>query len=284
MREGSTLAASRVLDINQTTVARRIDVLEHTLGLTLFEKTTRGSEPTPQAAALLRAAEALETSVGDFAKAAAKQRDTEASVVRITAVNSAFNEHFSAILSEFSETNSNVKFSLLPSDKKLDISKGETDIAIRLASTSVEIDPNLICRRIYELRISLLASTGYAEKYGLPQSEADLAGHQFCVFGDELRTHTANKWLLPKIEENQIAMTCRDIYAMATGVRMGAGIGTLPTRFARNDPGMLPCFELPEGTGSVVWLLVNPAAYKRPEVKAFTKFFAPRYSEYYRSS
>jgi DNA-binding transcriptional LysR family regulator len=62
------------------------------------------------------------------------------------------------------------------------------------------------------------------------------------------------------------------------------GIGALPTRFQRGNPGLVQCFDLPEGTGSIVWLLVNPTAYKRPEVKAFTKFFAPKYSEYYRNS
>ena len=39
------------------------------------------------------------------------------------------------------------------------------------------------------------------------------------------------------------------------------------------------CFELPEDLGSTVWLLVNPSAFRRPEVKAFSAFFAPRYSE-----
>ena len=46
MREGSTLAASRGLGINQTTVSRRIDVLENALGVTFFEKSTRGACPT----------------------------------------------------------------------------------------------------------------------------------------------------------------------------------------------------------------------------------------------
>ena len=60
VREGSTLAAARVLGINQTTVARRLDVLEQAVGLKLFEKTTRGSVPTDAANALLANAEQLE--------------------------------------------------------------------------------------------------------------------------------------------------------------------------------------------------------------------------------
>jgi len=40
--EGSTLAASKKLNINQTTVGRRMLALETVLGLTLFERDTRG--------------------------------------------------------------------------------------------------------------------------------------------------------------------------------------------------------------------------------------------------
>ena len=66
MREGSTLAASRRLDIAQPTVARRIDALEHEIGLTLFERDTRGFHPTEVARALLPIAETFEKAAADF--------------------------------------------------------------------------------------------------------------------------------------------------------------------------------------------------------------------------
>lgn len=53
-REGSTLAASKQLGVSQPTVARRIDALEHQLGLTLFERDTHGFKPTLTAKGLLR--------------------------------------------------------------------------------------------------------------------------------------------------------------------------------------------------------------------------------------
>lgn len=284
MREGSTLGASRVLGINQTTVARRIDVLEHALGLTLFEKTTKGARPTSDANCLLEVAESVERYAIEFGELAEKRREAQDRVIRITAVNSAFNERFSDLLSEFQETYGHVRFSLLPSDQSLNIAEGETDVAIRLANPNVELHPDLICRRIFELRVSLFVSRSYAEKRGIPQSLSDLPEHQFLLFGEDLTSHPANLWIQPKIGDEQIAMRCRDILAMATGIRMGAGVGMLPTRFRSSNPDLVQCFELPEGTGSIVWLLANPAAYKRAEIQAFVKFFAPRYAEYYRRS
>ena len=60
MRTGSTLAASKVLDMSQPTVARRIDALEHSFRLTLFERDTRGFRATQDAQRLLPHAEAVE--------------------------------------------------------------------------------------------------------------------------------------------------------------------------------------------------------------------------------
>jgi DNA-binding transcriptional LysR family regulator len=63
---------------------------------------------------------------------------------------------------------------------------------------------------------------------------------------------------------------------------MGQGIGALPTSFGRNDDSVIQCLELPPETEVPVWLLVNPVAYRRPEVKAFAAFFVPRYRALFR--
>lgn len=70
----------------------------------------------------------------------------------------------------------------------------------------------------------------------------------------------------------KMVMMIKDILALASNIKFGVGVGVVSTSFQSGNPSLVQCFELPEGTGSVVWLLVNPTAYKRPEVKAFFKF------------
>jgi DNA-binding transcriptional LysR family regulator len=64
-REGSTLAASRLLNMNQTTVSRRIEALEHALDVALFTRSTRGFALTPQGQALMGRIEAVEVAAID---------------------------------------------------------------------------------------------------------------------------------------------------------------------------------------------------------------------------
>lgn len=277
LRAGSTLAASKSLGMAQPTVARRIEALEHTLRLVLFERNTQGFQPTQDALTLVSSAEAIEEAAKVLDMKAARLASTQSRTIRITAVTDAFNPRLSAILEGFVESYGNVSFDLIPNDETVDISAGDADIAIRWTNRNLD-DPSLICRKLTAVGVSLFASKSYAAKSDLPHSETDLDGHRYLVFGGKLADNSINKWLRKRIDPDQIAMTCQDFKAMETSVQMGAGIGMLPTRFKRTDETLVQCFELPEDLESIVWLLVNPAAYRRPEVKAFTAFFAPRYS------
>ena len=281
LRAGSTLAASKKLGMAQPTVARRIEALEHVLRLVLFERDTQGFRPTKDVLALVSAAEAIEEAANVLDTMADRLASAQSRTIRITAVVDAFNPRLSAILESFVESYGNVSFDLVPSDDPIDISGGDVDIAIRWTNKEID-DPSLICRKLALVSHSLFASKTYAAKYNLPHSETDMGGHKYLVFGGSLTENSLNRWLLRRIDPDQIAMTCQDFRTMETAVQMGSGIGILLTRFMQTDDTLAQCFELPEDLGSSVWLLVNPSAYRRPEVKAFTAFFAPRYSAIFR--
>lgn len=283
LRSGSTLAASKTLGMSQPTVARRIEVLEHALELTLFEQTTQGYAPTQNALALIPSAEAVEDAAKELDSNAARLASSQSRTIRITAVTDAFNPHLSIILEGFVENYGNVNFELIPSDEALDISAGDVDIAIRWTNKEID-DPSLICRKLATITHSLFASKSYAAKTDLPHSVSEMYGHKYLVFEESLPLNTVNKWLLQRISPDQIAMTCKDTRAMNTAVQMGAGIGVLPTRFMNSDDTLVHCIELPQHLASTVWLLVNPFAHRRPEVKAFTTYFAPLYSAHLRNS
>jgi DNA-binding transcriptional LysR family regulator len=280
LRAGSTLVASKLLGMAQPTVARRIQALEHALGVILFERNTRGFQPTPAARMLEGAAETLEAAAGDFSEAVRGLNATSSRIIRFTAVEAAFNDRLSAILEDFTGSYCDVRFEFMPRDDHVDLSAGEADVAVRLAN-NID-DQSLICRKITVIRSSLFASVSYAGKTSLPASEDKLGGHEFVIFKGESIPHPANNWLLERIDASQIVMTCPDMNSMGTAVQMGAGIGILPTRYKRTTDRVVPCFELPEETATTAWLLASQAAWRRPEVKAFMAFFAPRYSAMYR--
>ena len=281
LRAGSTLAASRQLGMAQPTVARRIDALEHALRLTLFDRDTRGFRPTQEALNLSATAEAVEASIFAFAGEAENSLRPNSRPIRITAPRVSFSANFSAILSDFRAENPGTHFEFISTYDVLDLAAGEADVAIRIAK-SID-DDRLICRKLTTVTASLYASSGYAERNGLPASETDFGVHTFVVYDRYSSSLGVNEWLIDRIDGSQIASRCSDPEAMIAAIKIGIGIGIVATSMANDDGTLLRCIPPPEGTSASSWLLINPDAYHRPEVKAFSAFFAPRFQAIFRA-
>lgn len=274
-RRGSTLAASKDLGMAQPTVARRIDALEHVLKLTLFDRDTRGFHPTQDAMRLLPTAEAVEAALNAFGKEVEHRHRAQMRPIRITAPRVNFSSNFSAILSDFCEAHPGTSFELISSYKFLDLVAGEADVAIRFGQT-IE-DDRLICRKLTTVTSSIYVSKDYARRHGFPKSEAELAGHKFIIEDPPRKASRIDTWLRQRITDAQIISRCNGLESLLAAVKAGLGVGPLPTSMAREESLLIRCFEPPEGTDIYSWLAISPEAYRRPEVKAFSAFFAPRF-------
>ncbi len=280
-RKGSTLAASHVLGVAQPTVARRIEALEHQLGLILFERDNRGFRPTEAARSLLPQAEALEAAASELAKNADSL--SRPRPIRITAFSANFSPRVTQVFSEFSTLHPEVRFEFLPGVKPLDLSAGEADIALRI--TASEPDQNLICRKISTARFTLYGAPAYAKKHGLPRSPEEMQGHSFVTFERTGMHFQFREWLLRQISPEQIVMSFSEIELMDAAIRAGHGLGVMNLKLAEADERagtLIRCFEPPEEMSAQHMILISPDAYRRPEVKAFTKFFGPRYAAIFR--
>jgi DNA-binding transcriptional LysR family regulator len=274
VREGSTLAASRLLGMSQPTVARRIEALENEVGLILFERDTRGFKPTEEARRLYPLAEAIENAVFDFAAETGVLKAVRP--IRITGYSGNFSPRMIEILNEFSAMKRNVRFELLPSTKVVDLAGGEADIALRIARN--EPDKELICRKISTARWSLFGGRSYAEKYGLPDSPHNLKGHRFVTYEPDDVPTAFHSWLVRHVSPDQIVMSFNEIDLMHAAIRSGRGLGVSNLKLVETDETLIRCFDEIEELSVPHMMLVSPEAYRRSEVKAFTKFFAPRYA------
>lgn len=278
LRRGSTLAASKDLGMAQPTVARRIDALEHALSLTLFDRDTRGFQPTGAADRLRPHAEAVEAAVQALEREARRAGRFDDRSIRLTAPRTNFSDNLARALADFTETHPGARFELVASNEVVDLIAGEADVAIRFAHEIT--DDRLICRRLSEATSSLYASRFYAERHGLPASMDDLGGHAVILYDRGAARRSLDNSLEERVSEEQIVSRVSDPEAMIAAVRAGLGIGSVPTTLARDDGTLIRCFPPPEGTAVSGWLVISPEAWRRPLVKAFVRFFIPRFRSY----
>ena len=180
------------------------------------------------------------------------------------------------IFSEFSAKNPDVDFEFVHSIKVLDLAAGDADIAIRL--TKDEPDENLICRRIRAAKWAIFGSRPYADEFGLPTSDADLKGHRFVTFQNANVPDYLHQWLAQRVDPKQIIASYQDADLMKAAVRSGQGLGLVNLRVAQHDNALIRCSGVIEEVTRQHLMLVSPEAYRRPEVRTFTSFFAPRYA------
>lgn len=278
VRAGSTLAASRKLGMAQPTVARRIEALEHALGLVLFDKDTRGFRPTsagreilPEAEAMEAAAEALCSKVGKL---------TAVRAIRITAFTHNFSPRAMAIFDDFAELHPEVTFEFLPGMRPLDLMAGEADIALRL--TRAAPHPDLVCRKISTAQFTLYGSESYAEAHGLPRSIDDMKHHRVVSFRRPDVQPWHHDWTAKAMGAEGIAQVYGEVDLLNAAIASGRALGIMNVRLAEATGGLLRCFDPVEELEAQHLLLVAPEAWRRPEVKAFVKFFAPRYTAIFR--
>lgn len=272
-RKGSTLAASQELGVAQPTVARRIEVLEHDCGFALFQRNTRGFKPTEKARSLYPLAEEMEKAARTLAEKFHDLRGDR--TIRITAPDT-FSERSMDILTDFVSANPGIAFKFIPSVKPLDLSKGEADVAIRI--TKAEPDDTLICRKISTAKWSMFGAKAYADKFGLPRTEQDLKHHRFVTFRNDAVPTYLHDWLSQRVSADQIVMSFSEVELMRASIRAGHGLGLVNLRVAAADTSLIECFGPIEELSRENLMLISPDAWQRPEIRAFAKFFAPRYA------
>lgn len=111
--EGSTLATASIIGMNQTTVARRIDALEHALKLELFDRSNRGYKLTAQGLVLLDVAKEMRGSAVSVITAAEQLTRDHQDVIRFAGNAEAMHRFGVELVSSFREKNADVSFELL---------------------------------------------------------------------------------------------------------------------------------------------------------------------------
>jgi DNA-binding transcriptional LysR family regulator len=272
--EGSTLAASRKLGVDQTTVARRIGALERSLGITLFEKrpegyalTERGRDALALAGRVERAALAIEDAVGAWRRGAS-------GLLRVTTTEALATGVIAPLVAELRNTWPELTVELLADDRRLDLRAGEADIAIRLGEPDPE--PELVGRRVGESHWALFCSRSYAEKRGVPATPADLAGHQIIAGSGGMARMPAHLWLSGLAPEVPVALRCNSVQSLVAAVGSGNGIAPLPIFLAGDDPSLMRC--LPElSLSAPIWLMYRSGQRDEPHLRIFVDAVSERF-------
>jgi DNA-binding transcriptional LysR family regulator len=130
-RHGSLGAAGARLDLDTSTVSRRLAALEEALGVRLFERTRAGIVPTRAAEMVLPAAEAMEAAHGRFTRDASGLESGPEGVVRLSAAPGMADAFVAPALVRLRARCPRIRVELDASVRPLDLTRHEADLALR---------------------------------------------------------------------------------------------------------------------------------------------------------
>jgi len=272
-RGGSTLAASKALGVNQTTVARRIESLEQALGFKLFERGQTGSRLTESGQSLITEAENVERAAIRFANQAAGQLRGVAGALRLTTNELVANTLVIPALGEFRRAHPDVQVDLVVTDRPLDLENGEADLAIRTMRSLTESD--LVARKIADHEMALYCSRDYAARMGVPGSPDDLKDHDLIDVALDMGEIPAASWMMRHAGGKAPVTRSNSIGSLVHAVKAGLGIGALPCTIADNDADLVRCSECIDEARSTSWFVTRRDLKDTPRVRAFIDFMAP---------
>ncbi len=151
----------------------------------------------------------------------------------------------------------------------LNLVRGEADIAVRNRPPDQQ---SLTMRRLGSVAISLWATRGYLDRFGMPDG-ADFAGHRMILFDESLTGMPGVRWLEGQIAGAQVVMRSNELLPLMAATRAGGGIGCFPAIAAADEPDLVAVapgiIGLPE-----VYMITRRDLRQLARVKAVTGFIA----------
>jgi DNA-binding transcriptional LysR family regulator len=269
-RHGSTLAAGRALGVDQSTVQRRLVELERRIGQALVQRQPSGYRLTEFGLALLPHAERVEHAVTAFEQHIATAAADVAGVIRVTCPEPiVFRITQSTLLERFRALHPALQVHFVMSDKYVDLTKGEADVALRSGDTD---DGELVGRKIGDSIWAVYASRAYIEHHGQPERLEDLAQHTLVGFDDTMAKHRIAAWLHKVAPDANVVARSNSVLGLVYSAKAGVGVAPLPTALGDAEPDLVRVIE-PVAELSRIWrVLTTPELRRTPRVSAFFDF------------
>lgn len=209
---GSFSEAAKQLNVNHSTVSRRIQALESKHGVRLFDRTLNGYKMTDAGAAIYDIAEQLQAGTVKASRILQGQDARLEGGINLTMPHEIFDYLLAQPLQRFNQLHPNIHFNLMVSKGLRNIGNMEADLAVRITNSPPEY---LIGTRVTQIQ------------HGLYQSSASEFKDNTPIILWETQREIP-EWALEHLTKPKIALHVDDLYSMHQAVKSGFGVARMP--------------------------------------------------------
>jgi DNA-binding transcriptional LysR family regulator len=265
--KGSIAAAARELEVNRTTVLRRIDKFQENLNCRIFDRGKDGYVLTPEAEKMISAAREVEDTLFTMQRQIAGHELKLEGELRVTTTDSFMLSVLGPHLATFREKHPHIIVDLLVTNSVLDLNRRDADVAIRPTRYP---DSGLVSKRLCDVEFEVYASIDYLES----TAPGKITEGRWIGLVDSLGTSPIGNWFDETIDKSRICMRCDSFVAIRIAAEAGIGLALLP-RFLGDASQVMKRVKFPTAeltTG--LWILAHPDLVRSARVHAFIDHFS----------
>jgi DNA-binding transcriptional LysR family regulator len=265
-RSGNLAAAAAALSVNHSTMFRRLNALEATIGSKLFERLASGYRPTDAGQRLIEAAVRME------AEALALDRDLTGrdarlgGQLRVTCSETLGFKVLTPLIRAFRDKHPGIMVDLSVDNRQVDMARREADVAIR-ATRPAEGD--LFGRKIADVRWGFFAAPDYVKRRGMPKSLSDIGGHDLIGWTETAPRTKAGASLSRHVPHATIGFRANGFVGQYIAARAGLGIALLPVYLAAGDKEVVPILGRLSDLVTEMWIVTHRSLKDTARVRSF---------------
>ncbi|MEC8823769.1 MAG: LysR family transcriptional regulator, partial [Pseudomonadota bacterium] len=271
---GGTLAkAGEILGVHQTTVLRRLDQMEESLGVQFFERNQSGLQLTPVGEMAFREAERLATDMENLERKLVGDDSAPVGKVRVAAEDVMMNELLSPILAEMVRTYPEIELEVLTDNDVANLSHREADLTLRPENKP---QATLEGERIAAIESAVYGAAKYCRRHRNMDIENQPEGCTW-ILPDESFSHLATgRWYRKQLKNVTSVIRCNSLQSMHALARAGAGLAVLPCYLGDATRELRRLSDPLEGESIDLWLHVNQDTQQMARVRMVMEFLVER--------
>jgi DNA-binding transcriptional LysR family regulator len=279
---GSFTEASGTLNLSQSAISRQIQSLELTLKTSLFERHARGLSLTDDGEILFKTANEVIIHLKAVETSLMEKKDKPSGKLIVTTVVGFGSIWLTPRIKEFMDKYPEMEVEVIVTDKELDLSTREADVAIWMRQPT---QLSYIQKKLIDINYHIYGSPKYLEENGYPNTVKDLDKHKFIVYGKGTPSPLSQTdWILKvgkkDSSKRKSVMRVNNIYSLLLAVESGVGLAALPYYMVQEKSTLvkvLPNIEGPKYEAHFVY----PQSLKNvARIKSFRDFIFDKVNEW----
>lgn len=260
-RSGTMSGAAKLLNVQHSTVSRRIKALERQLGTNLVRRNKGSYELTRAGQKVTETAIRVEKEITSVDGTLLKDDDPLKGVLRVTTINSLASTILMPMFGAFSRAHPQIELHVMVSSQMANLTNREADVAIRMSNAPPDI---LIGKRVATIASTVYGSADYLDEVEAGKSDLKWLGVSCCGFHESWTRETSGS--------GKHAFNSDKALLTISALREGLGISYLACHIGDAEPTLRRYCEPESRFDLGLWLLIHPESRSNIRVMTFRDF------------